>query len=183
MTVAEYLAFERAAKDKHIYVAGEVFAIAGTSLRHNGIVSNLIALLVEALRGKPCRAFPSDLKVWVPALESFTYPDVVIVCGQPLIYEGETSVITNPRVLIEVLSDSTEAYDRGDKAEGYRTIASVTDYLLISQHKAHVEQFTRQADGSWLFCETGPGGTARITSIEAVVAIDDVYRDVWDLPI
>ena len=182
MTVAEYLAFERASKEKHTYVRGEIFAMAGASVRHNALVLNLGALLRDALRGT-CRAFPSDLRTWVPALETFTYPDVSVICGELKFYDGaDVDTVTNPRVLIEVLSDSTEAYDRGETAEGYRQMPSVTDHLLVAQHKPHVEHYARQQDGSWLLREAGSGGVIAIVSIDALLPIDAIYRDVMSLP-
>ena len=182
MSVAEYLAFERASREKHQYVRGEVFAMAGASLRHNRIVARLVLHVGQGLGEGPCQVFPSDLKVQVPALETFTYPDVSIVCGQPALYEGSTDVITNPKVLMEVLSESTERYDRGEKAEGYRTIPSVSDHLLVDQHKAHVEHYARQADGSWILREAGAGGTVTIASVSVTLDVDGIYSGVFELP-
>ncbi len=181
MTIREYLAFERESPEKHAYVRGEIFAMSGASPRHNALVVNLLVSLHQALRGSKCRPFPSDMRTWVPALETFTYPDVSVICGELEFYEGTNDTITNPRVIIEVLSDSTERYDRGEKAEGYRQMPSVTDHLLVSQHKLHVEHYARQADGSWLLREYGSGAVA-IASIGATLAIDDVYRDLPALP-
>lgn len=182
MTVDAYLAFEREATEKHQYVAGEVFAMAGASPRHNGLVANLVMLIGQSLVGKPCRVFPSDLKVHVPSFELFTYPDASIVCG-PLAFYGEsTDVVTNPRVLFEVLSESTERYDRGDKAEGYRSISSLTDYVLASQQKAHVEHYARQQDGSWLLREAGPGGAIELGSVQLRLDVDALYAGAFELP-
>ena len=144
MTEGEYLAFEREAQVKHEYVAGEVFAMAGASLRHNGIVANLMGLLSQALRGGPCRVFPSDHKVHIASRDVFTYPDVSVVCGEVAVYPGTSDVITNPKVLFEVLSDSTERYDRGDKAEAYRTIPSLSAHVLLVQQRPHIECYARQ---------------------------------------
>lgn len=182
MTVEEYLAFEREAPCKHQYVGGDVFAMAGASPRHNGIVANLVMLVGQALRGRECRVFPSDLKVHVPSLDVFTYPDVSIVCGALTLYAGTTDVVTNPRVLFEVLSDSTERYDRGEKAEGYRTIDALSDHLIIAQHKAHIEHYARQSDGSWRLREAGTGGRIAITSVAVSLEVDAVYGGVFDLP-
>lgn len=182
MTEAEYLAFERASREKHQYVRGEVFAMAGASLRHNALVSRLVRHLGNALDGTRCQVFPSDLKVYVSALETFTYPDVTIVCGAPALYQGATDVLTNPKVLFEVLSESTERYDRGEKAEGYRSLPSVSDHVLISQHKAHVEHFARQDDGSWSLREASAGGRVVVRSVSVTLDVDALYAGVFDLP-
>lgn len=182
MTVDEYLAFERGAREKHQYVAGEVFAMAGASPRHNGIVANLVMLVGQALRDGPSRVFPSDLKVHIPALDVFTYPDVSIVCGSIALRPGTNDVVTNPKVLFEVLSDSTESYDRGEKAEGYRTIESASDHLIVAQHKPHVEHYARQADGSWLLREAGAGGAVTLRSVGVTLEIDAIYAGAFDLP-
>jgi Uma2 family endonuclease len=182
MSIDAYLAFEREAAEKHQYVAGEVFAMAGASPRHNGLVANLVMLAGQSLAGKPCRVFPSDLKVHVPAFELFTYSDASIVCGPLALYGETTDVVTNPRVLFEVLSESTERCDRGDKAEGYRSIPSLTDYLLIAQQKAHVEHYARQDDGSWVLREAGPGGVIEVGALALRLAVDALYAGAFELP-
>lgn len=182
MTEGEYLDFERRAQVKHEYVAGEVFAMAGASLRHNGIVANLMGLLSQALRGGPCRVFPSDLKVHIASRDIFTYPDVSIVCGDVTVYPGTSDVLTNPKVLFEVLSDSTERYDRGDKAEAYRTIPSLSAHVLLVQQRAHIECYSRQDDGGWILRESGPGGAIAVPSLSLSLEIDEVYRGVFELP-
>lgn len=182
MSVAEYLAFERTAHEKHQYVRGGVFAMAGASLRHNRIVARLILQVGRGLGEGPCQVFASDLKIRVAALDTFTYPDLSIVCGPPVRYEGTTDVITNPRVLVEVLSESTERYDRGEKAEGYRTIPSLDDHLLVDQRKAHVEHYARRSDGAWTLREAGPGGTITIASVAITLDVDAIYAGVFELP-
>ncbi len=182
MTAEEYLAFERASSRKHQYVAGEVFAMAGASPRHNAIVGELIVRVGQAVSGGPCRVFPSDLKIYVPSFDTFTYPDVSVVCGALELHPGTSDVVTNPKVLFEVLSDTTERHDRGDKAEGYRTIPSVADHLLFAQHRVHVEHFARQPDGSWLLREAGPGGRVTLASVPLVLDVDALYAGVFDLP-
>ena len=182
MTVSEYLAFERAAPEKHAYVRGEVFDMSGASPRHNALVRNLLIALGTSLRGRPSNVFPSDLRTWVPVLETFTYPDVSVICGDLQFFDDRKDTVTNPRLIIEVLSDSTERYDRGEKAEGYRQMPSVTDHLLVTQHKAHTEHYARQGDGSWTLREAGAGGTIVIATIDVSLAIDEIYRDVFALP-
>lgn len=184
MTEAEYLAFERASREKHQYVRGEVFAMAGASIRHNALVSNVLFHMTRALGAGPCRVFPSDLKVYVASLETFTYPDVTVVCGAPALYQGSTDVLTNPKVIFEVLSETTERYDRGEKAEGYRSMPSVADHILVSQHNAHIEHFARQEDGSWSLREASAGGSVLIRSVSVSVSldVDALYAGVFDLP-
>jgi Uma2 family endonuclease len=182
MTRAEFLAFERAADEKHEYIGGEVFAMAGPSLRHNRIVGNLIITLGQALRGGRCQVFPSDLRLWVPALESYTYPDVSVVCGDVLLEEGTTDVVTNPTVLIEVLSESTERHDRGDKAVAYRQIPALKDHLLVDQRREHVAHFARQAEGAWLLREVVTGGLVRLTGVEATLDLAEIYGGAFELP-
>ena len=154
-----YLAGERASQAKHELWRGEVFAMAGASYAHNRIVANLVAALRDALQGGPCRALPSDMKVHLPSREAFVYPDASIVCGPPAFYDATQDVLTNPAAVFEVLSESTESYDRGKKFEWYRTVPSITDVLLVSQDRPLVEQYTRQGDGTWVLHELRAGDT------------------------
>ena len=182
MSVAEYLAFEREAREKHQYVRGEVFAMAGASVRHNRIVARLIFQLGRGLGDGPCQVFASDLKVHVASLDTFTYPDLSIFCGPPALYEGSTDVVTNPKVLFEVLSEPTERYDRVEKAEGYRAIPSLDDHLFVDQKKAHVEHYARRPDDAWTLREAGPGGTITIASVGVTLDVDAIYAGVFALP-
>lgn len=149
MSEADYLAFERQSEERHEYLAGEVFALAGASLAHNQIVANLIATLLPGLKSHGCGAWSSDLRVRIPQVDVYTYPDVVIVCGEPQLEGDELDVLRNPTLIVEVLSPSTEAYDRGRKFEFYRTLPSLEGYLLAAQDRVQVELFTRQPDGRW----------------------------------
>jgi Uma2 family endonuclease len=151
VSAAEYLAAERASDVKHELWAGEVFAMAGASYAHNKIVANLAGELREALRDRPCDVLPSDMKVFVPAKSGFVYPDLSIVCGQARFHDGERDVLLNPTVVIEVLSDTTERFDRGGKFAGYRAIETVRQILLVSQHERRVEVYTRGAGVRWIF--------------------------------
>lgn len=182
MSAQEYLADERAATEKHQYIAGEVFAMAGASPRHSNIVANLVMLLGQTLVAGHCRVFSSDLKLHIPAFELFTYPDVSIICGEPALYQGSTDVVLNPKVLIEVLSPATEGYDRGEKARAYRSIASLSEYVLVADHMAHVEQYIRQRDDSWRLRVMGADGKLTLDSVLVALDIDAVYRGVLVLP-
>ena len=172
LTVEEYLQKERVSVEKHEYWGGEIFAMAGASHAHNLIVANTIFALMQALRGK-CLVYPSDMRLHVPASGLFTYPDVSVVCGPPQFLDGAEDTLENPAVLVEVLSPATESYDRGKKFEGYRSIPSFADYLLIAQDRVMVEHYRRQEGGGWLLVERRAGEGLRLGCGE--IAVDDLY--------
>lgn len=178
MTAAAYLAMERIAPTKHELWDGEVFAMAGASLVHNLLVGNLARTLGNLLLDGPCIVLPSDMKVHVPATDGYVYPDLSVVCGEPELVGDQGDVIANPRVVVEVLSDSTERFDRGEKFAGYRSLPSVMDYLLVAQGRMRVEQYERQADGTWLLRVHGGGAQLRLGGIEGSIGIDEIYRKV-----
>ena len=178
MSAAEYLAMERAASGKHERWGGEVFAMAGASFAHNLIVGNLARVLGNLLVDEPCVVLPSDMKVHVPIADGYVYPDVSVVCGEPELVGEASEVIANPRVVVEVLSDSTERFDRGEKFAGYRSLPSVVDYLLVTQGRARVEHYQRQADGAWVLRELGPGARLRLEGFDAEIEVDEIYRKV-----
>lgn len=179
LTEEEYLAIERQAEIKSEYFAGEVFALAGASRRHNRIVTNLVVALDAQLRDRPCNVYSNDLRVKIPRAGLFTYPDVVVTCGEEFFVDQEKDVLLNPVIVIEVLSDSTEAYDRGKKFEYYQSIDSLRDYLLVSQSSLKVEQFTRQDEKQWLYSETHDAQEIiRIQSIECELKLEEIYRKV-----
>lgn len=176
VTVEDYLALDRASVDaKHILWGGEVFAMAGASRQHNRIVTNLLVCLGAQLRGRPCEPFASDLRVFVPSKEGYVYPDVTVVCEPDAHAPDYADVLRNPRVVIEVLSDSTEAFDRGDKFDGYQSIPSMTDYVLVSSKRRHVDHYRRQEDGSWVLRSYGGDSIASLTSIECTLPLDEIY--------
>src|SRR5262245_24970651 len=157
-TIDQYLKIERASEERHEYVDGEIYAMAGESGEHGDISVNVVVSLGSQLRGTSCRARTKDTKVCSgPILRSgsstrgiFSYPDVVVVCGEPEYHDAYKDVILNPTAIVEVLSTSTEAFDRGEKFTRYQTWnPTLTDYLLVSQDQPQVEHFHRQADGSW----------------------------------
>jgi len=141
----EYLALERVATHKSEYYRGEIFAMAGASILHNLIVGNLIACLHNALSGSGCRVYPRDLRVATPD-GLYTYPDVTVMCGEHTFDDHGRDTLTNPQILIEVLSESTEAYDRGKKFELYRSLPSLRNYILVEQTSALVYCYHRQND-------------------------------------
>jgi Uma2 family endonuclease len=176
----EYLALERAAERKSEYRDGEMIGMTGASRRHSLIAGNFFVEMANQLKGRPCEAHINDLRVLIAASRVYTYPDIVVVCGEPELADRYRDTLTNPAVLIEVLSPSTEAYDRGEKFGYYRTLASLREYLLVSQDRPKVDQFICQPDGQrWLLSmETDLTGTIVLSSIGCQVAMADVYRSV-----
>ncbi len=177
LTPEEYLAIERAAETKSEYFAGEMFALAGASRKHVRIVTNIVAELSVRLEGGPCEVYSSDLRVRVSETGLYTYPDVLVVCGEPEMDADD--VLLNPVLIVEVLSPSTEAYDRGRKFEHYRRIPSLAEYLLVAQDAQRIEQYTRQDRERWLLTEVrGPDGVVRCESISCELPCARAYRNV-----
>ncbi len=175
----EYLALERQAKDKSEYFAGEIFAMTGASRRHNLVTGNVFAALHAQLKKRPCEIYPSDMRVKVSPTGLYTYPDLVIVCGEPLFDDEQRDTLLNPTALVEVLSKSTASYDRGEKFEHYRKLTSLVEYLVIAQNKYHIEQYVRQTDNQWLLSETDdPQKTIHLSSIQCDVVVAEMYDKV-----
>lgn len=178
LTPAEYLAMERQSETKSDYWDGEVYALAGASRNHNLIVTNITIGLGTQVKGRPCEVYPGDMRVKA-AHAAYTYPDVVVVCGRPEFEDRERDTLLNPTVLIEVLSPSTEAYDRGAKFEAYRSLPSLADYLLVAQDRAAVEHYSRQGDNRWLLTVyTDLEAVVRIESIGCELRLADLYDKV-----
>lgn len=176
LTPEEYLAIERAAEYKSEYIDGVIYAMSGASFRHNVVVANLISEFVRQLRGRPCRALPSDIKVRMPDSRKFFYPDVSVVCGEPQFHDARTDVILNPTVIVEVLSESTAGFDRGEKFQAYQQLDSLREYLLVSQDKIFIEQYVRQAREKWTYVATvGLESTLTLPSIECALQLRAVY--------
>jgi Uma2 family endonuclease len=181
MSPEQFLAMDRAAERKSEYYDGEVVAMTGASLRHNRIVANLIAALHGHLRRGPCEVLPSDMRVWNPVRRSYTFPDVVVVCGRPLLADEQRDVLLNPTLLIEVLSDSTESLDRGAKAEGFRRLESLQEYLLVSQREVRVERYRRYGERQWMLTEAlDAGDVLDLDGVGCTLALSDVYENVFD---
>ncbi len=180
----EYLATERRAEFKSEYVDGAVYAMSGASEQHNLIVANLIVMLGTQLRVGPCRVYPSDLKVRVPSGRSYFYPDVSVICGKTEFADDQRDVELNPTVVIEVLSESTAAFDRGKKFQSYQQIVSLKEYLLVSQDEQVVEHYLRRDDGHWLYTKIGwHDESIELPSISCRLAVRDVYNNVpWPGP-
>lgn len=150
VSLEEYLELERTSEEKHELVDGEVFAMGGASPRHNSIVGNVFAELRQELRARPCRVFPSDLRVRVSEHRHYAYPDVTVVCDELELDPEDSDTVVNPTVIVEVLSASTEAYDRGAKFGRYRQIPSLAEVVFVAQDRVSVEHHARQPDGHWL---------------------------------
>jgi len=181
LTAAEYLAWEREQPVKHEFFHGEVFAIAGGNPRHNALGVSMGAELRAALRSRGCAVLSSDQRLAFPPEERYVYPDVTVICGTPVFQRGTTDVITNPAILVEVLSGSTEEYDRGLKWTGYQSIRSLTDHLLAAQAAVRIEHYRRNADGSWTYRTAGPGEHLALTG-GGELAVDAIYAGVFELP-
>ena len=179
----EYLEFERQAEERHEYLDGFIYAMAGESPLHADISANLVGLLHEQLRDSPCRVRTKDTKVRSGPTQRrimkglFSYPDVVVICGEPQYHDEHRDVVINPTVIIEVLSESTEARDRGVKFHRYQTWSpTLTDYVLVSQQAPLIEHFERQADGSWSYhVYQGLEESLTIKSINCTLKLSDVY--------
>jgi Uma2 family endonuclease len=185
-SVAEYLAEERTSEERHEFLDGQVYAMAGESLEHGIICINLSGILRTQLLGKFCQVLSKDMKVRSGARPQMTrsakglysYPDLLVVCGEPLFHDRYRDVLLNPQMIIEVLSPSTEAFDRGQKFMRYRTwLPSLTDYILVTQSQPLIEQFTRAASGAWTI---GPAtsdlmGSLQISSIDCSLPLTEVY--------
>jgi Uma2 family endonuclease len=177
LTPEEYLEMETVSNIKHEYIAGEIYAMAGATDTHVTIAGNIFALLLAHLRGSGCRVYISDMKVRIEARNRFYYPDVMVTCEPK---DRENSTYKNfPRLIIEVLSDSTEAFDRGDKFADYQSLPSLQEYVLINSKKARIECFRRTDDGLWLlqFYEL-ENSQFELTSVEFTGTINEVYEEV-----
>ncbi len=184
ITPEEYLAFERKAENKNEYVNGEIFAMTGASRKHNLIALSIAGELRQQLKGKPCEVYPGEMRVKAPAARSYVYPDVVVVCGEPQLEDDYFDTLLNPTLVVEVLSKSTESYNRLAKSSFYRTIESLSEYLLVSQEEYRVEQYIKQADGRWLLSDVRSlEGLIVLESIGCSLTLLDIYdRITFDEP-
>lgn len=178
-TEAEYLMLERDSDVRHEYYEGEIFAMVGASEAHNLIVTSTVFSLYGQLRARPCRIYSNDMRVRVAATGLYTYPDLIVVCGESRFTDDTFETLANPTIIIEVLSDSTERYDRGKKFQHYRALASLREYLLIAQDAAHIEHFVREDEGSWRLTEaTGTAAMLHLPSIDCTLPLVEVYEKV-----
>lgn len=185
LTFEEFLELEQKSEEKHDFMDGRVFCMAGGTYHHSVIISNLVRELGMLLRAGPCRALESNMRVSVRNQSKSVYPDVPIICAPPEFdpRDRSTGTILNPKVLIEVLSDSTEAYDRGGKFEFYRDIPSLEEYVLVSQHVPHIESFLRQGEGSWSIASTrGLENDFQLRAIPIILPMRSIYDGVTFTP-
>jgi Uma2 family endonuclease len=180
MTALEYLAFERdASETKHEFLDGEVVAMSGASLRHARLVRNLAFHLNGRLRASACEVLTQDLRVAASAEGPFFYPDVVAFCGKPELLDREQDTLLNPRLVIEVLSASTERYDRGRKLFLYRSMTSLVEIVLVAQERVAVERYRRDGQGAWHVQDFGTlEETLELTSIGASLSLSEIYQGV-----
>lgn len=178
LTPEEYLAFERKATTKHEYLNGQIVAMSGASFAHNFLTMNVANQLYNQLIGGECQVAASDMRVKATQMGSYFYPDVVVVCGEPRAEDETFDTLLNPTLIIEILSPSTETYDKGEKFEHYQQITSLKDYILISQNKVHVEHYRRQ-ENEWLQTEFAElEDVLSLRSVGCELRLQDIYRRV-----
>jgi Uma2 family endonuclease len=177
-TVQEHIAFERAAELKHEYISGEVVAMAGATREHILITGNIAQRLRNQLERKPCETYSNDMRVRATPT-TYVYPDVVVVCDEPQFEDSESDILLNPTVVIEVLSKSTEARDRGEKFSDYRANKNVKEIVFVSQHRPRVEQYVRQENDQWTFHDvTDLAGVITLDSIGCTLSLAEIYERV-----
>ncbi len=176
----EYLTMEEVSPVKHEYFNGEIFQMAGASERHNNIAGNVYGELYSQLKKRNCKVYQNDMRLYIEAEEIYTYPDIMVVCGQPEIKKYKSlDNILNPILIVEVLSSTTAAYDKGTKFEQYRTIGSFREYLLVSQDAKQITRYTKQTDRSWVLMDfIGDTTEIELTSIECKLLFEDIYDKV-----
>lgn len=178
-TTEEYLKLELASESRHEYRNGEIIPMTGGTPDHNDIASNLMVALKLALKGKPYRVFITDQRLWIPERNLYTYPDVMVVAKPLQLQAGRTDTVVNPCFVAEVLSKSTQDYDRGEKFVAYRTIESFTEYLLIDQYSIHVEHYVKTGAHQWLLTEyDDPNVTLSFSAFEFQIQISDLYETI-----
>lgn len=181
MSYADYLRVEATSELRHQFVDGEVFAMAGGTRRHAYLQTRLVAALVTALGGRRCVAYGSELRVHLPALGEGTYPDASVVCGRFASAPEDPEATINPAALVEVLSPTTEAYDRGEKFAKYQSLPAFREYLLVSQDRPRVERYLRGDDGTWLWRAYTAGEQVPLTCAGVELSVDDLYAGAFDL--
>ncbi|MBE7383373.1 MAG: Uma2 family endonuclease [Leptolyngbya sp. SIO1E4] len=178
-TAEDYLTLEIASDIRSEYRSGEIVPMTGGTPEHNQIASALNALLWFGLRGKPYSIFITDQRLWIPAVNVYTYPDAMVIANPVNLKPGRKDTVTNPVLIAEILSDSTQSYDRSDKFESYRTIPTFQEYLLIDQYRPYVEQFVKRSEHQWLFTEhSGLDAQVSVSSVGVELALRDLYENV-----
>ena len=178
-TIEEYLEMENNADDKHEFYRGEIFAMSGAKLAHNIIAKNLSGNLFLKLKGKPCQPYGSDTRIHIPSNTLFTYPDISIICGEPLTLNSDNWNVLNPTVIIEILSSSTKNYDRGEKFRLYRDITTLKEYILVDSESIYVEAFSINSNNHWELTEyKNSFDTLVFHSISEAVTLAEIYEGV-----
>jgi Uma2 family endonuclease len=178
-TPEEYLALEEKAEYKSEYYKGEIFAMAGGTINHNQITGNLYTELSQSLNDKDCRVFISDMRLWVDEKDLFTYPDIMVICDKPEFLENRNDTVENPLIIIEVLSESTKNYDRGEKFMFYRALPTLREYILVDQYKVHIEQFYIGSEGKWVLTEyNNADDILKLVNLDIQIPLVDIYRRV-----
>lgn len=178
-TAEEYLELERKSEIRHEYIDGEIFEMAGAGKRHNQISANLMRLLGNQILERNCNVYANDMRVKISSIGKYTYPDIVGICGDEEFEDKKDDTLLNPMLLIEILSKSTEGYDRGAKFEYYQTIESFNEYILITQESFRVEQYIRQDKNTWTYLEfRKPEDTVKLESIKCELSLQDIYHKV-----
>ncbi len=185
ITPQEYLDAEENSLEKHEYFDGEIFLRSGGSANHSLIAGNTIREFGNAVKKKPCRVFTSDIRIHVMENGLYTYPDVTVVCGRPEYLIGRNDTITNPLIIVEVLSPSTKDYDRGGKFELYRGLSSLKEYILMDSERVYIEHFHKTEDGSWiLHVYQDRAATFGLFAVDAALAIAEIYDKIeWSKPL
>jgi Uma2 family endonuclease len=176
-SLEEYLVLEEMSNVRHEYLDGQIFAMAGGTPEHAGLCANLIGLLQNALAGRPCRVFTSDMRIRIRATGLDTYPDATVVCGRAERDVEDRNALTNPLLVVEVTSPSTEAYDRGEKLENYKKIPSLREVLIVAHAEPRVDVWRRVSGGEWEVESAGPGGGARLQSLSSELGVAEIYRN------
>ena len=176
LTPEEYFAWEEAQEEKHEYIHGEVFAMSGGTQEHNDVIVNLLVALRLAFRERDRSLFSGDMRIQVEPSGRYTYPDVSAVCGEPVFLNARKTTLANPALVVEVLSDSTETYDRGDKLDAYREVPSIQEIALVRQDRRAVSAYRRDDGGRWTIEDVGGAGTLALASVGVDVPLDDVYE-------
>lgn len=176
-TYAEYLEAEQKSETKHEWLNGEIFDMAGGTLEHAALALSIGAELRSALRDQACRVFSSDLRVKILATGLSTYPDASVVCAKAETAADDPNALVNPRLIVEVLSDSSEAYDRGEKFAHYRRIPSLQEYVMVSQKAQRIEVYRRSEGGPWTLYEAGPGESVELVSLGCRLWVDEIYKN------
>ena len=179
MTPEEFLAFERASDIRHEYLGGQIIAMGGAKRNHNIVAANLCTEISNKTEDKNCEVYLADMRVFLPASSEYAYPDLTVVCGQPEFQDDVLDTLLNPVLIIEILSASTEAYDRGLKFQLYRSIKTLREYVLISPNQPRIEKYVLHGDGFWVLSETAQLDSELVLeSIDADIPLSRIYRKI-----